>query len=127
MSQQPDTTTPEFDAEIRRRLTLHESLTGEMLDDLASEDWDTYQDGKHSFENYAEDYTWRHRSIFRIYLSSGPASEYLDVYVDDRLEPYRVVFHLELPAGGTSLRVSFGSPLFLYAAMALDAFGDFAY
>ena len=36
MSQQTDTTTPEFDVEIRRRLTLHESLTGEMLDHLAS-------------------------------------------------------------------------------------------
>lgn len=127
MSQQTDTTTPDLDAEIRRRLMLHESLTGEMLDDLASEDWDAYHDGKDSFENYAEDFTWWHWSIFRIYLTSGQASEHLDVYVDDRLEPHRVVFHLELPAGGASLRVNLGSPLFLYAAMALDAFGDFAY
>ena len=98
MVQHTNSNNPEVETEARRRLALHESLTGEMLDHLASEDWDTYQDGKQSFESYAEDYTWWHRSIFRIYLTSGQASEHLDVYVDDRLEPYRVVFHLELPA-----------------------------
>ena len=127
MVQHTNSNNPEVETEARRRLALHESLTGEMLDHLASEDWDSFQDGKQSFESYAEDYSWWHRSIFRIYLSSGQASEHLDVYVDDRLEPCRVVFHLEVPAGGTSLRVSLGSPLFLYAATALDAFGDFAY
>lgn len=127
MSQQTDNTTPEVETEARRRLALYESLAGEMLDHLASEDWDTYQDGKLSFESCAEDYTWWHRSIFRIHLTSGQASEHLDVYVDDRLEPHRVVFHLEMPAGGTALRVGYGSPFFLYAAMALDAFGDSAY
>ena len=113
--------------EARHRLAEHETIAGEMLDDLASENVETHHEGVDAFSNYAERYTWWHRNIFRIYLSSGDTAEHLDLHVDNTLDPRRLVYHLETLAGGVDIRVNFGSALFLYAAMALDEFGDFTF
>jgi len=113
--------------EAFQRMAEHESLAGEILDALASEDWAVFQDGQDAFTNFAEEFTWWHRNIFRIYLSSGDFAEHLDLHVDNTLDPHRLVYHLETLTGGVDIRANFGSPLFLYAAMAMDQFGDFAY
>ena len=113
--------------EAWHRLAEHETIAGEILDELASENVETYHEVVDAFTNHAERYTWWHRNIFRIYLSSGDTEEHLDLHVDNTLEPRRLVYHLETLVGGVDIRVNFGSALFLYAAMALDEFGDFAY
>lgn len=60
---------------------------------------------------------------FRIYFSGCAPSDHLDFHVAKVLEPMRLIYHLELIAGGADILVSYDSSIYLYAAMALVFWG----
>ena len=113
--------------EAWRRLSEHQTVARKILDGLASEDIDIYEYANESFSTYAVSYTWWNQNIFRIYLSSGDATEHLDLHFGYTLDSGRLVYRLETISDGVDIQVDYGSPLYLYATMATDEFGDFAY
>lgn len=113
--------------EAWRRLSEHNRVAREILNGLVSEDIDIYECANEAFSSYANSYTWLNRNIFRIYLSSGDTAEHLDLHFDYTLNSGQLVYRLETLSDGVDIRVDYGSPLYLYATMATDEFGDFTH
>jgi len=95
------------------RLAQHANNIAEILDGLCTETWDDYAEAEDQFHNYAEEYTWWNAHIFQIYLSGGASSDHLDLHVSKTLEPMRLIYHLELIAGGADILVAYDTSIYV--------------
>ena len=98
-----------------------------ILDALESPIEEEHEKATIDFRDYPMGLTWSNTNVYRIYLSGGLASDHLDLHIDRELNPRKLLYHLELLRGSADLVIDFESPVYLYAVMLLDKFGNTAY
>ena len=108
-------------------LEQHASKLARILADLESPFDMLCEKADDAFRAYPMCMTWWNRNVYRIYLSVDTVSEHLDLHVDRALNPGTLVYHLELLEGPADLVIDFENPIYRYAVMTMQAYGDTTY